>query len=138
MSDCLGAYFSCTRAYNERDCATQRSICHNRCITSGQPLYGAIAFPDATGAYGFSYQYRSRSGVEQRAVKECRKRGASDCAVKVWFRSCGSLAVGPDNVHGWAYADSKSEAREPAIGYCQEESGGRPCVSKVAACAIAE
>ncbi len=138
MSDCQGAYYSCTRGFNERDCATQRSICHNRCVTGAQSLYGAIAFSDSTGAYGFSFQYRTRSGAELRAVDECTKRGAPDCEAKVWFRGCGSLAVGPDNVYGSAYADSKSEARDLAIGYCQEQSGGRSCVSKVAVCAIPE
>lgn len=138
MSDCQGAYTSCTRGFNERDCATQRSICQNRCVTGAQSLYGAIAFSDSTGAYGFSFQYRTRSGAELRAVDECTKRGARDCEAKVWFRGCGSLAVGPDNVYGSAFADSKSEARDLAIGYCQEQSGGRSCVSKVAVCAIAE
>lgn len=42
--------------------------------------YGAIAYSEATGDYGFSFDYRSANQATARAIGECKKHGnAPDC-----------------------------------------------------------
>lgn len=82
--------------------------------------YGAIAFSQAGGNYGYSYDYGSRAGAEQEALNRCN---ASDCAVVLWFmNACGALASGDDNGYGTGWAPSRSAAENIAMSNCRNES----------------
>jgi hypothetical protein len=136
MSNCSSAYYSCVRGFGERDCATTRSICQNRCVISGSGAYGAIAYSPSTGAHGYSYRQGSRSAAERRALRECRNYAkAGDCRVEVWYsNNCGALAVGSGTARGSAYAANAAAASAAALRYCRSRNGGRACVIKRATC----
>ncbi len=126
MSGCQSDYYACTRAYDERDCATTRSICQMQCSLDS---FGAIAYSQETGAYGWSFEYRSRQAAENAALGSCRERqdGTEDCRILAWFRSaCGALALDPDGTYGADWGHSKADATEKALAVCAEH-GGQAC-----------
>lgn len=95
--------------------------------------YGAIAHSRSSGAWGYSYDYPSRSVAENRAMAECRARGRG-CEVVVWFRNaCGALAVASGGARGWGWAGSRGEAESIALDYCRQYGGG-DCEVKCWAC----
>jgi hypothetical protein len=80
--------------------------------------YGAIAYSPSTKAYGWSYDYPSRSAAESQALSNCRKQ-ANDCIVPLWFRNaCGALAIG-SNGYGTAWATDRSGAEHQALVVCR-------------------
>ena len=83
--------------------------------------FGAIAFSSSSGATGYSYDYDSRDGAEERALQEC----GPGCKVVLWFKNaCGALAVGEGSGYGTGWASSRSEAENLAMGYCRQNTGG--------------
>ncbi|MEM7226221.1 MAG: DUF4189 domain-containing protein [Pseudomonadota bacterium] len=135
MSACQSSYNSCVYGFNERDCATSRSICQNRCIMSATS-FGAIAYSPSTGGYGYATEYRSRARAEHIALGECAAYSdGADCQVLVWFRNhCGALAASDDGAYGSAYAAALDAARHQALDYCQAETDGGDCEILVAVC----
>jgi serine/threonine-protein kinase len=78
--------------------------------------YGAIAFSQDTGSAGYSYDYGSQYGAEQRALAEC---GNGACAVVIWFRNaCGALATGNGNGYGTGWAVTRADAEQIALSNC--------------------
>lgn len=125
-ADCDSDYYSCIRAYNERDCATAHSICQNRC--AGE-RFGAIAYSEGSGAYGYSYDMGSRNAADRRAERECRRRSGSagDCRVLVWFQgACGALAKDRRGPYGSAWGYTAQEAEAKAMQICRNH-GGTDC-----------
>jgi serine/threonine-protein kinase len=86
--------------------------------------YGAIAYSQSTGCWGYSYNYGSRQAAISEALRRC---GESDCQWKVWFKnSCGALAKAENGALGWSWgADSRAEAEARALEEC--ESRGSNC-----------
>lgn len=85
--------------------------------------FGAIAYSNTTGAYGYSYDHRSRGSAEVRAMSECRARGRG-CKVAIWFKNaCGSVAAG-SNGWGSAWASTRRDAERAAIRNCSRYTGG--------------
>ena len=85
-------------------------------------MYGAIAYSSSGDRWGTSYNFRSRSEAESRALSEC---GSSDCVVKVWFKNgCGALATGDDGSLGWGWSGSRSGAESRALSECQKRTSG--------------
>jgi uncharacterized protein DUF4189 len=83
--------------------------------------FGAIAFSQATGGYGYSYDHATRSQAESRAMAECRSRNRG-CKVAIWFKNaCGAVATG-SNGWGSAWAGSRDGAERAAIGYCRQHT----------------
>jgi Domain of unknown function (DUF4189) len=76
--------------------------------------YGAIAYSQSTGAYGYSYGWGNRATAENVALANCR--GANPQVV-AWARNgyC-ALALG-DTVgsYGWGYGATAAEARTHAL-----------------------
>jgi hypothetical protein len=136
MSSCQGEYYACSHAYGDRNCASARSICQQGCILRGSDRYGAIALSGATGKFGFSFDYPSRTAAERRALAECRSRSeAGDCAIEIWFyNTCGALALGPPPARGSAYAADEATARGQALRACNAQSKGMVCEIKTAVC----
>jgi serine/threonine-protein kinase len=84
--------------------------------------FGAIAFSQATGGYGFSYDHGTRREAESRAMSECNSRSRG-CKVAIWFKNaCGAVATGSNNGWGSAWAGSRERAERDAIGYCSEQT----------------
>tara|TARA_R110002020_G_scaffold12842_5_gene46686 strand:+ start:1952 stop:2332 length:381 start_codon:yes stop_codon:yes gene_type:complete len=85
--------------------------------------FGAIAFSQGTGGFGFSYDHGSRRDAENRAMAECRAR-TRGCKVAIWFKNaCGSVARGP-NGWGSAWAGSRRQAEQAALRNCSQHSRG--------------
>ncbi len=132
MSICQDAYWSCTNAYAERDCATTRSICQMRCSLD---RFGAIAYSDRSDAYGWSVDTSSRHAAEQRALRECRAQAeaANDCRVLTWFRAaCGALARNPGGSYGADWGHNEEDAARNAITVCEAYDGSACEVERVA------
>ena len=81
--------------------------------------YAAIAYSTESGAVGYSNDFSSRAGAENRALAEC----GADCEVVVWFKNgCGALATGADNGWGSAWATSRAAAETTALANCANET----------------
>jgi serine/threonine-protein kinase len=78
--------------------------------------FGAIAFSQDNGRVGYSYDYGSQNGAEQRALAQC---GDQSCVVVVWFRNaCGALAIGDGNGYGVGWASGQQDAEQIALTNC--------------------
>jgi serine/threonine-protein kinase len=98
---------------------------------SAGPDYGAIAYSWRTGAYGYGYNYPTRSSAERRALNEC---GSLDCRVVVWVRNaCAALAENRTGEVAWAWDPSKDRAAEAALARCRSK-GGQNCRILCAGC----
>jgi len=83
--------------------------------------YGAIAYSPSTMAYGWSYDYPSRSAAESAALANCGKQ-ANDCIVPLWFRNaCGALAIG-SNGYGTGWATARATADSQALTVCRRHT----------------
>jgi hypothetical protein len=81
--------------------------------------YGAIAFSQDTGSVGYSNDYGTRAGAEERARAEC----GSDCEVVSWFvNACGALATGDDKGYGTGWATTRREAERVALSNCNDNA----------------
>ena len=120
---CSNRYNSCVHGFNQRDCATQRSICTNKCAVgnSESRRYGAIAYSRSTGAFGTSRQHRSRRIAERVAIQACRSRKADDCTASVFFfNRCGALAKSFDGAYGTAHGRTAAIAQVRAHLHCSK------------------
>ncbi|MBF6167582.1 DUF4189 domain-containing protein [Streptomyces gardneri] len=76
--------------------------------------YGALALSSSTGAVASAVNFASAAAAETAARAEC---GVTDCrAVVQFWNACGSVARGADGKHGWAWAPTRAEAEQKAIG----------------------
>jgi Domain of unknown function (DUF4189) len=81
--------------------------------------YGAIAFSQSSGNWGYSFDFASRGGAERDALNRC----GDGCQIVLWFRNaCGALASGDDNSYGTGWASSRGEAERIAMSGCRENS----------------
>jgi hypothetical protein len=81
--------------------------------------YGAIAFSQATGSYGYTYDYGSRGSAEQGALNNCSGR----CSIVLWFKNaCGALATGNGSGYGTGWAGTRRRAEGIAMSNCQERT----------------
>jgi Domain of unknown function (DUF4189) len=81
--------------------------------------YGAIAFSQDSGNYGYAIDYDSRRSAEADALKEC----GDGCEVVVWFKNaCGALATGDDNGYGTGWASNHADAEDIAMSACNKNS----------------
>ncbi len=79
--------------------------------------YGAIAFSQDDGSYGYAYDYDSRASAESQALAKC---GTDSCSVVLWFmNACGALATGDGNAYGTGWASSRGEAERIAMSNCE-------------------
>jgi hypothetical protein len=107
---------------------------------AGAANYGAIAYSESTGDFGFSFDYRSMDGATKRAIRECKKQsGADDCrmvqgvgSVRGGPELCAALSVlplpgtkttGEPTIFRWLTAEtaaSRKEAEAKALAGCEE------------------
>ncbi len=91
--------------------------------------YGAISYSPSTGAYGYSYDYNSKSSARHAARKQC---GYRNCKNSLWFRNaCGALAVGSSG-YGTSWGNSRSSAKRKALRSCRKYS--RNCTIRKSVC----
>ncbi len=94
--------------------------------------WGALAYNSASGAYGFSYNYRSEYDADYRAISECAARGPG-CEVVLRFgNGCAAFATGYNGAYGWGHDYTRYSAERIALGECGAHGGG--CQIKVWAC----
>ena len=94
--------------------------------------YAAIAFSQDTGAYGSSWNYKTRWQAEERALEECEKYGPG-CEVVNWTRNaCTALATSPDDGYGAAWGVTKFKAEMEALDACYESNDS--CSIRVSFC----
>jgi serine/threonine protein kinase, bacterial len=83
--------------------------------------WGALAYSDSTGRYGFAYDYITQAEAINSAVERCKAR---DCRGVVWFRNgCGAFAKG-NGAYGWGIGDTRAVAEAKALAECRKRGGG--------------
>jgi len=88
--------------------------------------YGAIAYSQVNGKYGYSYNYGDPEEADRIALAECVKRAPTGCEVVLSFHNgCGALARGERNGYGAAWARTAESALDGALSGCQR--GERGC-----------
>lgn len=90
-------------------------------IRISRDSYAAIAYSPATGRYAYAYNYRSRPGAQNEALRRC---GAEDALIACWVNEgvC-ALALGDDKTcwgAGWCYGSGTDlDAKERALAQCR-------------------
>ena len=85
---------------------------------TGADKFGAIAFSESTGRYGYGIDYFTRDEAEKWALYDCK---AKDAKILLSFRNaCAALASGQKGRIGKAQANSKEEAEKLALADCSE------------------
>lgn len=97
-------------------------------LAASAQSYGAIARSPSTQDKGYSWNYRSRSAAENRAVRECESiSGAGDCEVLIWTRdACMSLSESSNGAAGTGWSTDEGQAERTARKVCRDY-GGKSC-----------
>lgn len=83
--------------------------------------WGAIAYSESTGRYGYVYDFASQADAINSAVTRC---GVRDCRAVVWFKnSCAALAKGGTN-YGYGIGATRALAESTALAECRKRGGG--------------
>jgi hypothetical protein len=104
-------------------------------IGSARAEFGAIAYDQGTGHYGFSWNETAPQRAAELAKKDC---GTGDCRVfPVSPRQCGALATAENQKESTAWGVSirpnKGDAEARAIADCQKHTQGQ-CKVKGSEC----
>lgn len=92
--------------------------------------WGAFALSQ-TGAFGWSSNYETKEGAEERALQECGKH-AQDCVIRRVFQNeCLAVALGRGRV-GWAWGGTKDAREAKAIESCNRP--GVDCTIRASFC----
>lgn len=95
--------------------------------------FGAIAYDNASCAFGRSWNYATQAEAASKATAECNHPGCRVIA-SIGPRQCGALAVTPNcRGFGWATRPSKDAAELKAMQDCQRDNPGQ-CSVKVSDC----
>ncbi|HEY1795550.1 MAG TPA: DUF4189 domain-containing protein [Stellaceae bacterium] len=95
--------------------------------------YGAFAYDEGAGKYGYSYNEQNQNAADAAAIKGCNSGGC-----KVVFRTgpqqCGAIAATENGkVWGGARRDQRAAAELAAMQDCQKRSSGQ-CEVKASKC----
>ncbi|WP_158505995.1 protein kinase domain-containing protein [Picosynechococcus sp. NKBG15041c] len=95
-------------------------------------LFGAIAFSEATGEYGYVIDVASQAEAEQAAVDDCEFFAESgDCQALVWFQNaCGAIAMGPE-AYGSGWGADVATAEAAAVDVCSDFGSGCEVVDSI-------
>ncbi len=123
---------SCFSTWPGSDHEELRQECLDRCRNAVN--YGAIAYAEDNGAYGFSYDYHSAAEANRRALADCTTQGAG-CKVVISFsETCAALAAGNNDRFAASRGDWRGEAQGNALTACSR-NGGKNCEIKAWTCA---
>lgn len=96
--------------------------------------WGAIAVTD--GAFGTSSGQRSKRAAKKLAMQECKAKGGSKCAVKMFFyNQCAALAWGDARYVAYRTSDL-DEAEANAVEDCNRQTAN--CKIFYSSCSYAE
>jgi hypothetical protein len=95
--------------------------------------YGAFAYDEGAGKFGYSYNEQSQKAADAAALKGC---ASGDC--KIVFRTgpqqCGAIAATENGkVWGGARRNQRAEAELAAMQDCQKRSSAQ-CKIKASGC----
>jgi Domain of unknown function (DUF4189) len=83
-----------------------------------EQYYGAIAYSQSTGTWGYSRGYQTRTAAERTALAYCP---APDAAVVMWGTNlCIALAVGEGGAWGAAGNEDQLTAEREALRFCRQ------------------
>ncbi len=94
-----------------------------RNVEGATTRYGAVAFSEDDGEWGFIVKMPSQEMADKQAVEICKNKGGTSCAVKGDFTHYGALAMG-DGVYGIGGGDTKALAEKTAMEACSEKGSG--------------
>jgi hypothetical protein len=88
--------------------------------------YGAIAFDEATGRYGFAWNEETATKAEEIAVRDCKTKGCK-VVIPVGPRECAALASSEIGKIAWGGSKrpSRDAAKLAALENCQKRSSGK-------------
>ncbi|HEY6417414.1 MAG TPA: DUF4189 domain-containing protein [Candidatus Binataceae bacterium] len=132
-ADCVD---DCERAYGGygTDASLEAEQECYRLQCANLPKYGAIAYAEKNGAYGFSYDVNNADEANHRALSNCAKNG-DGCKVVISFsNNCAALAAGDNNRFATSMAGTRAQAQADAMTACGS-SGGHNCDIKAWTCA---
>lgn len=91
--------------------------------------FGAIAFDQASGVWGYSYNWSSRQQASAEAIRRCK----GDCKViGEFWNNCGALAANNEGSYGWEADEDENAATARALANCTKYGSG--CQIKVTVC----
>ena len=96
--------------------------------------YGAIAFSERDGSFGYSFDYHSENDANQRALSDCSQNGKGCKVVLTFSENCAALAADDHNRYGYSLGDGEGDANGRALRQCAGH-GGKKCEVKVSTCA---
>lgn len=132
-ADCVD---DCERAYggygSDQSLSALQECYRLQC--SNLPKYGAIAYGEKSGAYGFSYDVNSAELADQRALSNCTKNGEGCKVVASFSNSCAALASGSNNRFAASQSGTRQQAQADALAACGRK-GGKGCDIKAWSCA---
>lgn len=78
--------------------------------------YGAIAINQSTGAYGYGYNFSTKSSAINTALNRC----GLNCIAAVYFvNTCASVAWSPSTgAYGWYSSRDRYQNNRSARSYC--------------------
>ncbi|MBC7739486.1 MAG: DUF4189 domain-containing protein [Candidatus Saccharibacteria bacterium] len=80
-----------------------------------EKVFGAIAFSNSTGKFGWVKNTATKSDAQSEAVVQC---GVDDCDTVVVFPNCAALSVGDGFGMGFSADKSASKAEDTALAQC--------------------
>ena len=106
---------------------------------SAAPKFGSLAIDKNNGFYyGWSYDYDSQKGADEKALAECKKKGGN-CSIVLSFSGEGCAAyrtikLTEGTAFGWGLGKTKADADAIAITECKKRSNGKMPTNYVWAC----
>ena len=85
--------------------------------------YGALAYDNATGAWGYSFDFNAPADARRRALNECAARSPNCRLLTTFSNACAALATASDHSFGWAVRPFAREAAAAAHGECVRHGG---------------
>lgn len=80
----------------------------------GGDNYGALAYNESDGSYGYAYDYDTQGEANKAALSECGK----GCKVVIRLKNeCGAIAQS-DAAYGWSNGSNRKQAEQGALSQC--------------------
>ena len=137
-STCVVRAWGCDTVEESVDTFGARQVVETK--QDGAGPHGALAIDSNQGdQWGWAAGYPSMEAARQRARDEC----GQGCGVVMEFtNACAAYAADQQRgstAYGWAYADTRDQARSVALGECRKRGGaGNQCMVRVWGCSVGE
>jgi hypothetical protein len=131
VSDCQAATYCDSEMDASGECSEKLNACYQ--AECSRPRYGALAYDDESGAYGWSNEFQDGAGAERKAMAGCQENGSACKIVYDFWNSCAALAADRKHRYSIGRADTREAAQDQAIATCQQSTGAT-CDIEVWAC----